>query len=186
MEEIWKDVAGYEGYYQVSNLGRVRSLDIIDTNGHKHKGRILNNCIIDKYYGVYLYKNTKRKTFLIHRLVAQAFLPNPNNLPEVGHKDEQNLKNSGCCNNCVDNLEWNSSKDNANMPNRKKRLSISNQNKCYGLNSNAKSVICENIIFSSIKECAEFYNINYTEMVSWLSGHQKMPETWIKKGLNYV
>lgn len=186
MNEIWKDVVGYEGYYQVSNLGRVRSLDIIDINGRRHKGKILKNCIIDKYYGVYLCKNGERKTHLIHRLVAQAFLPNPNNLKEVGHKDEKNLGNSNECNNQIDNLEWTTTKDNANMPHRKKRLSEKNKGRFYGLNCNAKSIICEDKIFTSIKECAEYYNINYTQMVNWLKGYRKMPQEWVNKGLKYV
>lgn len=140
MEEVWKDVEGYEGYYQVSNMGRVRSLDIIDTNGHKHKGKILSLCKVDKYYGVYLYKQKHRETHLIHRLVAEAFIPNPNNYPEVGHKDERNLKNSNTCNNRVDNLEWTTSKDNCNMPQRKERLSKINQGNVRGKNANAKKL----------------------------------------------
>lgn len=92
MEEIWKDIEGYEGFYQVSNMGRVRGLrrNII------LKIKIARN----GYERVHLYKNKGYKHFLIHRLVANAFIPNPNNLPQVNHKDENKT------NNCVDNLEW--------------------------------------------------------------------------------
>ena len=92
MEEIWKDIEGYEGLYQVSNLGRVRSLrrNIILRQSIERNG----------YERILLYKNKGYKHFLIHRLVATAFIPNPNNLPQVNHKDENKL------NNCVDNLEW--------------------------------------------------------------------------------
>jgi hypothetical protein len=99
MEEIWKDVDGYEGYYQVSSFGRVRSLDRV-VNNHFYGGRIL--CLAsdsDGYKVVGLHKNGS-KTVKVHRLVAQAFIPNPQNLPEVNHKDE-NKKN-----NFYNNLEW--------------------------------------------------------------------------------
>lgn len=80
--EIWKDIQGYEGFYQVSNPGRIRSLDrtITDSIGRKrlYKGRILKPMIDGSgYFEALLYKGTNRKPSHIHRLVAQAFLPNP-------------------------------------------------------------------------------------------------------------
>ena len=110
MEE-WKNVIGYEGLYEVSNTGQVRSLDryVKYSNGriHLHKGKVLSP-VKDKYgyLTVVLSCNGKQKTIKIHRLVAQAFLPNPDNLPQVNHRDEVKL------NNCVDNLEWCSAKYN--------------------------------------------------------------------------
>ena len=103
--EIWKDIKDYENLYQGSNWGRVKSLDrwVKDTNGSLrfYKGRILkpgtNTC---GYLQVSLYKNGKEKIFYVHRLVAEAFIPNPNNLPEVNHRDENKQNNS------VENLEW--------------------------------------------------------------------------------
>jgi hypothetical protein len=97
-EEIWKDVVGYEGLYQVSNLGRVRSFGF----DKWHKGKIIKGCFDGKkkYLFVSLHKEGKSKGFNIHRLVATAFIPNPNNLPQVNHKDENKE------NNCVENLEW--------------------------------------------------------------------------------
>jgi len=108
MEEIWKDISGYEGLYQVSNLGRVRSLDRLShyiRNGNPEaklfKGRIMKQShTTDGYLMIYLRKGGKDKYYSVHRLVAQAFIPNPENLPFVNHKDE--VKD----NNCVDNLEW--------------------------------------------------------------------------------
>jgi hypothetical protein len=98
--EIWKDVKGYEGLYQVSNLGRIKSFK-------KWKMvRCPDEYILNPqpnnrgYYMVTLYKGKERHKFLTHRLVAEAFLPNPNGYACVNHKDE----NKG--NNCVDNLEW--------------------------------------------------------------------------------
>lgn len=103
--EIWKDIVGYEKLYQVSNLGRVRSYDreVTYKNGtvHVHKGRILKTATNKSgYLQINLYRNGTQKVCLVHRLVAMAFLPNPDNLPCVNHKDE-NRSNSH-----VDNLEW--------------------------------------------------------------------------------
>lgn len=119
MEE-WKDIDGYEGYYQVSNIGRVRSLDRIVPGYHTDSftvhGRILKpiKCI-NGYDQVQLHKFGTSKPVLIHRLVAKAFIPNPDNLPEVNHKDENTQNNN------VSNLEWCTSKYNANYGTRNKR-----------------------------------------------------------------
>ena len=116
MEEIWKDIIGYEGLYQVSNFGRVKSLSrqVFVSNPHfigyrKTKEKILSNKPSKiKYVYVILNKNSEKFQVGIHRLVAQAFIPNPNNLPEVNHKDENPS------NNFVDNLEWCSHSYNSN------------------------------------------------------------------------
>ena len=104
MQEIWKDVVGYEGLYQVSNLGNVRSVDrYIKTKGdamRMARGMVLANCFDGNYYHVLLHGNGKIKVCLIHRLVADAFIENPNNLPCVNHKDGNKLNNN------VNNLEW--------------------------------------------------------------------------------
>ena len=95
-KEVWKDIKGYEGKYQVSNLGRVKSL--IDNQGKQRTMILKQSC--EKYCKVTLLKNSKQKRFRVHRLVAEAFIPNPNNYLYINHKDE-NPKN-----NVVDNLEW--------------------------------------------------------------------------------
>lgn len=105
LQEEWKDIKGYEGLYQVSNIGRVRSIDRITTNigGRKnlYKGRILRlNMIKVGYLYAHLCKNNKVKAFRVHRLVASAFIQNPNNYPQVNHKDKNKA------NNIVNNLEW--------------------------------------------------------------------------------
>ena len=94
MEEIWKDKKDYEEHYQVSNCGRIKSIKF-------GKEKILK-LIKDKdgYLQVTLCKNGIQKNYKVHRLVAEAFLPNPDNLPQVNHKDENKLNNN------VDNLEW--------------------------------------------------------------------------------
>lgn len=118
MEEIWKDIPGYEGYYQVSNIGRVRSLDRVKRDGIKMKG-VIRKPHIDAcgYHLVALIKDCKVKNTGIHRLVAMAFIPNPDNLPQVNHIDEVRSHNS------VDNLEWCSVAYNQNYGHRKERSS---------------------------------------------------------------
>lgn len=105
MEE-WKDIYDYEGAYQISNLGRVRSLPrkIIYSNGkiiHYHGGLIsTKERKKDKYWTTCLCKNQIEQTMYIHRLVALHFIPNPKNKPEVNHKDGDKSNNK------VTNLEW--------------------------------------------------------------------------------
>ena len=108
--EVWKDIKGYEGLYQVSNLGNVKSLK---TNKNLYYSKSRN------YLRVGLNKNGVRRGFSIHRLVAQAFIPNPKNKPCVNHKD-CNPKN-----NCVDNLEWCTHKYNNSYKNHHLKRNIS-------------------------------------------------------------
>ena len=115
MEEIWKDKKDYEGLYQVSNLGRAKSL--INNKG-QYREKILKHNIRNGYPSVTLCKNKKLKSFTIHRLVAEAFIPNPNNLPCVNHKDENRL------NNFFNNLEWCTYSYNINYGTGLKRRSI--------------------------------------------------------------
>lgn len=102
--EAWKDAKGYGGFYEVSNMGRVRSKErITKIQPYCHivrKSRILKAQFNGKYYRVVISLNGKFKQVLIHRLVAETFIPNPNNLPEVNHKDEDKSNNN------VSNLEW--------------------------------------------------------------------------------
>ena len=116
--EVWKDVAGYEGFYQVSNRGNVRSVARADSLGRKCRGRVLKQGYSSGGYPqVNLYKNGKRKIRLIHRLVAGAFIPNPESLPQVNHIDEDKDNNN------LENLEWCDSKYNVNYGTRTERVS---------------------------------------------------------------
>ena len=102
--EIWKDIKGYEGLYQVSNIGRVRSVDrYVNHIGCKviRKGKILRPATdTSGYHGVILSKNNIAKRYKVSRLVASAFIPNPQNKEQVNHIDGNKLNNN------VVNLEW--------------------------------------------------------------------------------
>lgn len=103
--EQWKDIEGYNGLYQVSNTGKVISLN------WKRTGQIKEMCLKSHNKGYQqielVDKNGKKKTHLVHRLVATAFIENPNGLPMINHKDENKLNNN------VENLEWCDSSYNA-------------------------------------------------------------------------
>ena len=120
MKEIWKPVVGYEGFYEVSNIGKVRSLARIvecnDGRKRKIKDRILKGSSYSGgYSGVTLHKDGCTKSVNIHRIVAEAFVPNPLEKEEVNHKDENPS------NNHASNLEWVTHKENINYGTRTER-----------------------------------------------------------------
>ena len=113
MREIWKPVVGYDSLYEVSSMGRVRSLNYRGTKGMVKE--LSYGKVNDTYSMVRLYKDTKSSPKLVHRLVAQAFVPNSFELPQVNHKDENPDNNQ------ASNLEWCSPKYNSNYGTRIKR-----------------------------------------------------------------
>lgn len=139
IREIWKDCKGYEGLYQVSNLGRVWSI--------RSQRYLKGSYDKDGYIQVYLTaKNGKTKIERVHRLVALVFLDNPNNYPQVNHKDE----NKG--NNCVDNLEWRDAKYNTTYS-KDKAIKCIELNKVYKCSQDAAKEL--NIDGSSIRKCCK-------------------------------
>lgn len=119
MEEVWKPVAGYEGLYEVSNLGRVKSLPKVVDLGRAKQNRVekfLRPIPDGKgYLMVWLFKNQVKKMWKVHRLVADAFIPNPHNKPQVDHINTDKSDNRVC------NLRWCTEKENSNNPITAKR-----------------------------------------------------------------
>ena len=132
-----KDIRNYENMYTVTEDGRVWSYK---------SNKFLKQTLLNRgYLQVELYNNGVGKKFLIHRLVAEAYLPNPDNLPQVNHKDENKQNNS------VENLEWCTEKENDNYGNRNKNIA----------RANATAVRCVELdrIFESISEAARELNL---------------------------
>ena len=116
VDEQWRPVVGFEGLYEISNLGRVKSLG----NNKSRKEKVLKPGMTkDGYLFVILCRNGKGKTFKVHRLVAIAFLPNPKGLPEVNHLNEDKT------NNVVTNIEWTSRWDNMHYGSLYERMAAS-------------------------------------------------------------
>lgn len=154
----WKDVIGFEGLYQVSDDGRVRSLPrlkICGFNGKKYlmqRGRILKSGHTnDGYAFVNLVKDGKSKPHYIHRLVAQAFIPNPNNYPVINHKDENPS------NNYYKNLEWCTHKYNSNYGTAKERAAEVVRAKNPSIYNTPVTNITTGEQFNSISEACDFY-----------------------------
>ena len=164
MNEIWKAIEGYEGYYEVSIYGRVRSVDMVieysNGNKSKHKGRILKG-ETDKrgYKRVRLSKNDTTKKFQIHRLVAIAFIPNPDNKQFVNHIDENPSNNN------VDNLEWVTGSENMRHGTIQQRLSDLKKKPIRCINDNKE--------FNSVNEASEYYEIERRLISGVLSGAKK-------------
>jgi hypothetical protein len=149
--EIWKDIEGYEGLYQVSNFGRVKRVvtNRILKQAKQHGGSML----------VRLSKNGKPHTCTVHRLAAQAFIPNPENKPQVNHIDEDKT------NNMIPNLEWVTAKENINHGTRNERTS-----------KKVKAIDIANGEWNeyySTHECARQLDLNQGSIVSCLKGRLK-------------
>jgi hypothetical protein len=168
MKEIWKDIEGYEGLYQISNLGNVKVLDRIVNSAIKNNkivkrvGKMLKQYNKQGYMQVTLTNNNVRKYFKVHRLVALTFIPNPNNFPQVNHRDENPL------NNCVDNLEWCTAKYNCNYGTR---------NTCIHKNTRAARIkvsqydLKGNLIktYNSISEASKIRGVSFNTIRRYCS-----------------
>lgn len=151
-KEIWKDIPGYEGYYQASTLGRIRSLDrdVFNRGAKRHLKRKIRVASPDSdgYLGLLLSKGGVNKSFRVNRLIALTFIPNPESKTEVNHKDLNKR------NNRVENLEWCSRKEN-------ERHSRANSVKNVIANKRCKPVSCKETgqAFRSISAASRALNI---------------------------
>ena len=162
--EVWKDVPGYEGYYQVSNLGRVKSLQ---TRKYSHIKKcpivVIREMILKPYPNtkqyllVDLIKDGTRNTQKVHRLVAKAFIPNENKYPQVNHKDENKQ------NNCVENLEWCTNQYNSTYGTGKSRMAQKQMKKVIQISVSGEIVNKWN----SIKEAAEDLKVTRDTITLW-------------------
>lgn len=160
--EIWKDIVGYEGLYQISNLGRVKSLKRYVPH-FKGGLKVVPERMKTIFYQkdgrprVELSKGNLNRKFFVYRLVAQAFIPNPNNYPCINHKDENPANNS------IENLEWCTYKYNANYGTRGYWISITKY-KPVGMFHPTLNVLMR--VFDSGKEAAEFLRVSRSCMTA--------------------
>lgn len=179
--EKWVDVVGYEGWYEVSSQGRVRN--------HK-TGKILSPCI-QRYCTVMLCRNGHNKRITVHRLVATAFIPNPNKLPCVNHKDENPT------NNHIENLEWCTHSYNSNYGTAiRRRVEHTDWKSETMLNSMRKNAACTRkpvfqmldgqVIarYESITEASNVTNINHSAISKALAGVSKTSGGFVWKYVN--
>lgn len=162
MKEIWKEIEGYEGRYEISSFGRIRSY-----LQNKTSGRIrIGNLTKKGYLSVLLYdENGNSKWCPVHRLVASAFIGNPSNLPQVNHKDEDKT------NNRVDNLEWCTNEYNVNYGTR--NLRAAEQNKCCETTSRKVCSVDKDgniAVYDSIGEAERQTGCSHSNIVRTLKG----------------
>lgn len=185
MEEFWKTIEGYPNY-MISNLGRVKSLNYHNTGKEKIRKLSINH---KGYYQIDLWKNGKYEAFRIHRLVAEAFIPNPNNLPCVNHKDENKQNNFVYINEdgTVDleksNIEWCDISYNNTYNNRHKKIG----DKLRGKNNTDKSKTVYQYdlngkllnVYTSIAEIGRQLNISTSRICACCNNKQKQYKDYI-------
>lgn len=159
MKEIWKDIFEYEGLYQISNLGNVKRLESkwVCSRGHtitRKEHLIKGTFDKDKYLMVHLSNKNKNKRISVHRLVAQAFIPNPNNLPQINHINGNKTDNR------IENLEWCNSKENINHAIKKLNINYGRYKEKMWEANKKKIIRSDGKIYNQVKDI--FKDINTT------------------------
>lgn len=157
--EIWSNIKGYEGLYQVSSFGNVKSLG----NDKNRRDKLLKPGNDRGYKFVILSKDGAKRRLQVHRLVASAFLDNPDNLPVVNHKDENPS------NNRVDNLEWCTYLYNNTYGTKIEKIATSHYKPIYSVNKTTNEIT----YYQSIKNAAELNNICKSNISRCLAGNRK-------------
>ena len=199
-KEIWKDIEGYEDLYCVSNLGRVKSLERKVSSSNKGnpyirhiKEKILNGHIDSDGYLIFgLHKDNKLYFLKAHRLVAKAFLDNPNNYPQVNHKDENKVNNTvfvnddGSINLNKSNLEWCTNEYNSNYGTRIKRIAEAQTNRSDCSKKVAKYTLDGELIriYPSINEAARQNNCFDSNISACCKGKIKYYKEFVWKYAN--
>lgn len=201
--EVWKAVKDYEGLYEVSNLGRIRSVSRIIKKGcwkgydKLIESKILSPSINNSGYKIINLSKPNHKAICrsIHRLVAEAFIPNPNNLTDVNHKDEDKMNNN------VENLEWLTHKENMNWGEIGKKISISLSSKTeddllcarfargwmpdlFRLKKRYE-IIYKGISYSSREEAAEGLNKSRARITQLVKEGKAIEKIYYTQELNY-
>lgn len=173
MKEIWKDISGFENYYQVSNLGRVKSLSRQIYNGkgyYTSSEKILKGHVITNgYIQVEFKKDNKRYLKLVHRLVAETFIPNLKNLPQINHIDGNKQKNN------IENLEWCTNSENQIHAyhmglNKHSKKAGKPKRKVVKINIENNKIIK---IYDSISEASRENNISKGNIIQTCKGFRK-------------
>lgn len=160
VDEIWKDIEGYEGLYQVSNLGRVKSSGNFKSKNARKTQKILKNILQNNgYYGVTLRKGGKSTRKNIHRLVAEAFIPNPYNKPCIDHINTIRTDNS------IENLRWCTEKENNQNP-----ISTKKQSKPVYQYTLSGEFVREWVSVASVNR---FYGVKNTKVCDCCNGKRK-------------
>lgn len=157
--EIWKDIPGYENMYQASSIGRIKSLAKIDASGHRRKEKIIKPGIdSDGYYNLHFCRNSIKKNIKAHRAIAFAFIPNPQNKPQINHKNFNKLDNR------IENLEWVDCKTNIQYTHKMGMANSAKGEQCRHAKLNVNQVKEIRLLYKinklSFKKLAEMFKVN--------------------------
>lgn len=173
--EKWVDIAGYKGLYQISSCGNVRSF--VSARGKRKIPKLLKPEVLKKgYLRVPLCKDYSKERYMVHRLVAMAFIPNPDNLPYINHKDENKSNNN------VDNLEWCTGEYNTNYGTRNLRTGLSRRKPVLVIDKNSGNIVLEH---SSMTDAALYWGVKIDQII-YFCRTKRNPRSELLKKYKFV